>query len=98
MARTQYFVVKHDGQWKVKLDGQHYGPFDTQAAAIRSAVTAANDTGAKGIDAQVLVQGQDNLSGQNGLMVTIRTRHADKILGSACERRPRFLLVAAADI
>lgn len=57
MARTQYFVVNHEGQWKVKLDGKHYGPYDTQAVAIRSAVDAAHKNQG---DSQVLVQGQNN--------------------------------------
>ena len=60
MARVQYFVVKHESEWKVKLDGVHYGPFVTQAMAIRSAVDAANDSGRKGVDAQVLVQGENH--------------------------------------
>lgn len=57
MARAQYFVVLHEGQWKIKYDGKHYGPYATQKAAIRAAVDAAQK--AQG-DSQVLVQGQDN--------------------------------------
>lgn len=57
MARVQYFVVLHEGQWKIKFQGKHYGPYTTQKEAIRGAVDAAHK--AKG-DAQVLVQGQDN--------------------------------------
>lgn len=26
MARAQYFVVHHQGQWKISFDGKHYGP------------------------------------------------------------------------
>lgn len=59
MARAQYFVVKHDGQWKVKHNDQHYGPYTTQRDAIRDAVNAAHKTGQNGIDAQVLIQGED---------------------------------------
>jgi hypothetical protein len=54
MSRAQYFVVSHEGQWKIKFQGQHYGPYNTQRDAIRAAVDAAHK--AKG-DAQVLVQG-----------------------------------------
>jgi hypothetical protein len=60
MARTQYFVVLHQGEWKISLNGQHYGPYRTQADAIRAAVDAAHSTGSKGGDAQVLIQGQNN--------------------------------------
>jgi hypothetical protein len=60
MARTQYFVVHHQGQWKVSLNGQHYGPYVSQKAAIKAAVEAAHSTGRKGGDAQVLVQSTNN--------------------------------------
>lgn len=57
MARVQYFVVRHEGQWKITLEGKRYGPYRTQRDAIRAAVDAAHET--KG-DAQVLVQGEDH--------------------------------------
>ncbi|MHA6685124.1 DUF2188 domain-containing protein [Mesorhizobium sp. A556] len=60
MARTQYFVVLHEGQWKITLNGQHYGPYETQKAAIRAAVDAAHTEGKAGRNGQVLVQGQNN--------------------------------------
>ena len=50
----------HEGQWKIKYDGKHYGPYQTQKVAIRKAVDAAHNAGAKGHDAQVLIQGQNN--------------------------------------
>jgi hypothetical protein len=61
MARARYFVVLHEGQWKISYEGKHYGPYDTQKAAIRAAVDAAHKAGGKGHDAQVLIQGKDNL-------------------------------------
>ncbi len=60
MARTQYFVVLHDGKWKIKLGDQHYGPYASQAAAIDIAVNTANKAGLEGHEAQVLVQGEDH--------------------------------------
>jgi Uncharacterized protein conserved in bacteria (DUF2188) len=60
MARAIYYVVRHQGQWKINLNDQHHGPYQTQAAAIRAAVDAAHDSGKKGHNAQVLVQGKDN--------------------------------------
>lgn len=60
MARTQYFVVNHEGQWKISLNGKHHGPYATQRAAFRAAVDAAHETGQKGGDAQVLIQGANN--------------------------------------
>ena len=61
MARQQYFVVQHDNDWKVKFDGMHYGPYPNQKAAIDAAVEAAQSAGTSGQDAQVLVQGVNQL-------------------------------------
>jgi hypothetical protein len=60
MARAQYFVVNQGGEWKIKHQDKHYGPYPTQKAAIKAAVDAAHTTGDKGLDAQVLVQGVNN--------------------------------------
>jgi hypothetical protein len=60
MARLQYVVVLHQSEWKISFQGKHYGPYATQKAAIRVAVDAAHESGAKGSDAQVLVQGENN--------------------------------------
>lgn len=57
MARTQYVVVNQAGQWKISLNGTHYGPYGTQREAIRVAVDAAHKNGA---DSQVLVQGENS--------------------------------------
>lgn len=60
MAREQYFVVLHQGQWKISYTQKHYGPYTTQREAIKAAVDAAHKAGVKGLDAQVLVQGENN--------------------------------------
>ena len=60
MARAIYYVVLHQNQWKIKHNDQHYGPYGTQADAIRAAVDTAHKAGQQGHDAQVLVQGRDN--------------------------------------
>jgi hypothetical protein len=60
MARAHYYVVLHEGEWKIKLDGTHYGPYKTQREAIQAAVATANKAGAQGHDAQVLVQGENH--------------------------------------
>lgn len=60
MARAQYVVVSHQGQWKISYNGQHHGPYSTQKAAIRAAVDAAHKAGNLGHDAQVLIQGENN--------------------------------------
>ena len=59
MARLQYFVVRHQGEWKISFENKHYGPYKTQKDAIRTAVDTAHKAGKNGNDAQVLVQGED---------------------------------------
>lgn len=59
MARAQYFVVLHEGQWKIKHNDKHF-TYSSQREAIRAAVDAAHKAGAQGFDAQVLVQGENN--------------------------------------
>ena len=60
MARAVYYVVHNQGAWKIKLNGEHFGPYASQKAAIRVAVDTAQKSGLNGHDAQVLVQGENN--------------------------------------
>lgn len=60
MGRAQYVVVLHQSEWKINLDGTHYGPYKTQQEAITAAVTAARQAKQQGYPSQVLVQGQNN--------------------------------------
>jgi hypothetical protein len=50
MARTQFIVVRDQGQWKISLNGVHYGPYATQRDAVRAAVDAAHEAGTYGND------------------------------------------------
>ncbi len=61
MSRAQYFVVLHEGQWKIKFNGKHYGPYNSQKSAIRASVDAAHKAGQLGDDTQVLIQGTNAL-------------------------------------
>ena len=58
MAHTNYVVVRDQGQWKISLDGVHYGPYPTQRDAVRAAVEAAHEAGRKGLNGQVLLRDQ----------------------------------------
>lgn len=60
VTRAHYYVVLHQGQWKISHEGTHFGPYATQREAIRVAVDTAHQAGQKGFDAQVLVQGRNN--------------------------------------
>lgn len=60
MTRNRYYVVLHQGEWKISYNEKHYGPYNTQKQAIRVAVDAAHQSGLQGVDSQVLVQGVNN--------------------------------------
>ena len=57
MLRPQFIVVLHDGEWKVRHDGRHFGPFTTERGAILAAIEAAHSAGAHGHEPRVLVEG-----------------------------------------
>ena len=52
MAHTQYIGVRHEGHWKISLNGAHYGPYATQRDAIRAAVDTAHEAGRIGLTAK----------------------------------------------
>ena len=58
MAHTPYVVFRDQGQWNIKSNGVHYGPYATQKDAIRAAVEAAHEAGEKGHNGQVLLENQ----------------------------------------
>jgi hypothetical protein len=58
MAQTPYIVFRDQGQWKIKSNGMHYGPYATQKEAIRAAVDAAYEAGRNGLNGQVVLQDQ----------------------------------------
>jgi hypothetical protein len=54
--KTQYLVVRHEGRWCVSRHGKLFGPYDTQAAAIRSAIDAAQASSLNDRHSQVLTR------------------------------------------
>jgi hypothetical protein len=54
MDHTPYIVFRDQGQWNIKSNGVHYGPYATQRDAVRAAVDAAHNAG----NGQVLLQDQ----------------------------------------
>jgi hypothetical protein len=59
MERAQYFVIRFDTEWKIKFEGQLYGPYSSRQEAIRVAVESAYASGENGNEAEVLVQGSN---------------------------------------
>jgi hypothetical protein len=62
MAGEQFFVVLHEGRWKIKHKGRNSKPYDTKSEAIKSAVDQANEANKKGALASVSVQSENVLS------------------------------------
>ena len=60
MAHAQYMVVIRQGAWNISFGGKDYGPYKTQREAIRAAIDAAQGSGKKGAEAEVLLQGTNN--------------------------------------
>jgi hypothetical protein len=58
MAHTLYIVFRDRGQWNVKSNGVHYGPYATRRDAIRAAVDSAHEAGRNGLGGQVLLEDQ----------------------------------------
>ncbi len=57
--RTQYLVISQDGQWRVSRHGKLYGPYPTQAAAVRSAGDVARASSLNDHHSEVLTKQAD---------------------------------------
>ena len=62
MLRTQYIVLEHDGVWKIRFEGRHFGPYANERAAVHAAIEAAERAPKSGYDPRVMVQ--SSLTGQ----------------------------------
>jgi hypothetical protein len=58
MVQAQYFVVNRQGEWKIKYREELFGPYLSQAEALRLAIDAAQGLGRRGKGSQVLVEGE----------------------------------------
>ena len=56
MLRPQYIVLQLHSEWRIRHDGKHYGPYDTEREAVFAAIEAADKAGSHGHEARVLVQ------------------------------------------
>src|SRR5688572_734013 len=62
MLRTQYIVLEHDGAWKIRFEGRHFGPYPNERAAVHAAIEAAERAPKSSYDSRVMVQ--SSLTGQ----------------------------------
>ena len=58
LVDTHVAPITELGQWAVKSNGMHYGPYATQREAIHAAIDAAFEAGEKGLNGQVLLEDQ----------------------------------------
>ena len=56
MVAHHYIVARGDSHWKVSFHGTEQGPFVSKDEAINAAVAAAQQSCAKGMEVEVLVQ------------------------------------------
>ena len=62
MLRTQYIVLEHDGAWKIRFEGRHFGPYPNERAAVHAAIEAAERAPKSGYESRVMLQ--SSLTGQ----------------------------------
>lgn len=56
MAQEQYLILRHEDEWKIRLNGRLYGPYESSEAALEAAIEVAHAMGEIGIDARVAVE------------------------------------------
>jgi hypothetical protein len=42
---TDFYVVRHHGAWRIRLNGEHHGEYNSRVSAIDAAVTEAQGAG-----------------------------------------------------
>ena len=42
---TEFYVVRHHGSWRIRVNGKHRGEYNSRVAAINAAVTEAQSAG-----------------------------------------------------
>lgn len=42
----EFYVVKHHGSWRIRVNGKHHGEYDSRVAAINAAAVKAQAAGA----------------------------------------------------
>lgn len=42
---TEFYVVRHHGAWRIRVNGKHHGEYESRLLAINAAVTEAQAAG-----------------------------------------------------
>ncbi|WP_445504301.1 hypothetical protein [Microvirga sp. G4-2] len=43
---TEFYVVRHHGAWRIRVNGKHHGEYGSRVSAIHAAMAAAETAGA----------------------------------------------------
>jgi len=71
---TDFYVVRHHGAWRIRVNGKHHGEYNSRVSAISAAVTEAQaaEPGARvfstGIVSQFSQEWRSNV-GSNSLLL-----------------------------
>ena len=57
--QAQYYVIRHNGEWKIRAGYRTTGSYPSKSEAMGAAIDFAEKDGMAGREAQVLVQGDD---------------------------------------
>jgi len=65
---TEFYVVKHHGCWRIRVNGKHHGEYNSRVAAINAAVVEAQaaGSGAKVFSTGVVSQDSPEWRAQEG--------------------------------
>ena len=65
---TEFYVVRHHGAWRIRVNGKHYGEYGSRVSAINAAVTEARsaEPGAKVFSTGVISQFSDEWPSRDG--------------------------------
>jgi len=65
---TEFYVVRHHGAWRIRVNGKHHGDYESRLLAINAAVTEAQDAGAgaKVFSTGIVSQYSDEWSSKHG--------------------------------
>jgi hypothetical protein len=45
LMATEFYVVRHHGAWRIRVNGKHHGEYDSRLLGINAAVTEAKAAG-----------------------------------------------------
>jgi hypothetical protein len=68
LMATEFYVVRHHGAWRIRVNGKHHGEYGSRVSAINAAVTEAQSAGpgAKVFSTGIISQFSDEWPSKDG--------------------------------